>query len=377
MNLPSGQRDTAIGRPLDDVNTPALLIDADGLEHNIKTMAAITAGAPGRLRPHCKTHKSVAIARMQADAGAKGFCCAKLSEAAAIASAGTDDIMVTTPVVGRPKLEQLAALARVAKITVLLDDASTLVGLAAAAAKAQRTIDAVVEVDVGQGRCGVPPGAAALKLVEELRRFPALRFSGLHGYQGKLQMVTRYEERRQAVQHALALLLESAEHIRRAGYSFEILTGGGSGTVAIDMALGGLTEYQPGSYVFMDTSYRKIEWDADGNPPPFRNALTVMGSIVSRPSRDRAVIDVGWKSASCDSGPPVPVDDNLTFEFAGDEHGIVQRRDGAPLALDLGAQLSLVPSHCDTTVNLYDSVHVIRAGHVEALWAIDGRGSSQ
>jgi len=377
MNLPTGQHDAAVGRSLGDVNTPALLIDAEGLERNIKTMAAITANAPGRLRPHCKTHKSIRIARTQIEAGAQGVCCAKLSEAAAIASGGVDDILITTPIVDRTKLEQLAALARVSKIAVVFDDASSLSGLAAAAEKAQRAIEVMIEVDVGQGRCGVPPGTAALKLVEELRGFPALRFRGLHGYQGKLQMVAKYEERRRGVRQALDLLLETAEHIRRAGHSLKILTGGGSGTVAIDIACGSLTEYQPGSYVFMDANYRKIEWDELGNPPPFTNTLTVMGSIVSRPSKDRAVIDVGWKSASCDSGPPVPVDDTLTFDFAGDEHGIVKRRDGASLDLNLGSQLNLIPSHCDTTVNLFDTAHVIRAGRVEAIWAIDGRGCSR
>jgi D-serine deaminase-like pyridoxal phosphate-dependent protein len=377
MNLQSGQRDAAVGRPLDQINTPALLIDADGLEHNIKTMAAIAAKAPGRIRPHCKTHKSIAVARLQAEAGAKGVCCAKLSEAAVIASGGIDDVMVTTPVAGRQKFEQLTALARLTKTAVLLDDAGTLSDLATAAEKAQRPIDVVIEVDVGQGRCGVPPGTAAVKLVDELRRFPKLHFKGLHGYQGKLQMVTSYAERQKNVQHALDLLLDTADHIRRTGHSIEILTGGGSGSLPIDIALGGLNEYQPGSYVFMDASYRRIEWDDRGGRAPFRCALMVMGTVVSRPSRDRAVIDVGWKSISCDSGDPVPLDDDLVFEFGGDEHGIIRRRDGGTLELAHGAKLSLVPSHCDTTVNLYDAYHVVRSGQIEAIMAVDARGCSR
>lgn len=377
MNLPRGQRETLIGRSRDEIGTPALLVDADALEHNIATMARITAGAPGRVRAHAKTHKSIKIAKQQLEAGIERFCCAKLSEAAAIASGGIDDIMITTPVVGVEKLKQLAALARVTKTTLLVDNAEALPGLALAAEKAQRPIDVLIEVDVGQRRCGVPPGPAALKLLEEVRRFPALHFKGLHGYQGKLQMTAGYGERRQAARTALDLLLESAEHIRRAGHSIEILTGGGSGSIAIDIALGGLNEYQPGSYVFMDTSYRRIEWDEQGSPPPFRCALTVLGSAVSRPGEDRAVIDVGWKSISCDSGPPSPVDDALVFEFAGDEHGIIRRRDGGSLDLPLGATVDLVPSHCDTAVNLYDHYCVVRAGRIEAVWPIDARGSSQ
>jgi D-serine deaminase-like pyridoxal phosphate-dependent protein len=377
MNLQSGQREAAVGRSLDEINTPALLIDADGLEHNIKTMAAIAAKAPGRVRPHCKTHKSIAVARLQAEAGAKGVCCAKLSEAAAIVSGGIDDVMVTTPVAGRQKLEELAALARLTKTAVVLDDPGTLPDLAAAAEKAQRSIDIVIEVDVGQGRCGVPPGIAAVRLVEEVRRFPKLHFKGLHGYQGKLQMVVSYAERRESVKRALDLLLDTADHIRRAGHSIETLTGGGSGSLAIDIALGGLNEYQPGSYVFMDASYRQIEWDDHGGRAPFRCALTVLGTVVSRPSKERAVIDVGWKSISCDSGDPVPLDDHLLFEFGGDEHGIICRRDGGTLELAHGAKLGLVPSHCDTTVNLYDAYHVVRSGQIEAIMAVDARGCSR
>jgi D-serine deaminase-like pyridoxal phosphate-dependent protein len=378
MNLQSGQRDAAIGRSLNEIDTPALLIDADGLDHNIKTMASVLAKAPGHIRPHCKTHKSRTIARRQVDAGARGVCCAKLNEASVIAAGGgVDDVMVTTPVAGRQKFEQLAALARLAKTTVVLDDASTVPDLAAAAEKAQRTIDVVIEVDVGQGRCGVPPGPAAAKLVDEVRRFPKLRFKGLHGYQGKLQMVVAYAERQKSVQRALDLLLDTANHIRRAGYSIETLTGGGSGSLAIDIALGGLNEYQPGSYVFMDASYRRIEWDDHGGPAPFRCALSVLGTVVSRPSTDRAVIDVGWKSISCDSGNPVPLDDDLLFEFGGDEHGIVRRRNGAALDLTLGAKLTLLPSHCDTTVNLYDDYHLVRGGEVEAVLPVDARGRSR
>ncbi len=204
-----------------------------------------------------------------------------------------------------------------------------------------------------------------------------LHFKGLHGYHGKLQMMPTYAERAAAVRGALDLLQDSAELCRKGGHAVEILTGGGSGSAAIDLALGGLNELQPGSYVFMDASYSKILWDEAGSPPPFRPALSILGSVVSRPSADRAVIDVGWKSASNDSGPPVPKRAELSFEFAGDEHGIIRRRDGGTLGLAHGEKIELIPSHCDTTVNLHSDYTVIRDGRLEAIWPVSARGRSR
>ncbi len=378
MNRPVGMAETTIGATVDELDTPALLIDAVALEANIAAMAALCAGKPARLRPHAKTHKSPLIAAMQLDAGATGICCAKLGEAEAIAQDGrVNDIMVAAPLVGRAKLGRLAHLSRVVKLAVLADDETAIAALADLATAEDRRIDVLIEVDVGQHRCGVPPGPAAARLADAVGRSNRLNFKGLHGYHGKLQMVHTFAERQAAVRRALELLQDSAELCRKAGHETEILTGGGSGSAAIDLALGGLNELQPGSYVFMDSSYRQILWDEAGAPPPFRPALSILASVVSRPTADRAVVDVGWKSASSDSGPPVPKRTELAFEFAGDEHGIVKRRDGEPLTMALGERIELIPSHCDTTVNLFSDYMVMRDGRLEAVWPISARGCSQ
>lgn len=378
MNRPVGIAETMIGTPVGELDTPALLVDAAALQANIDTMARLCAGTPARLRPHAKTHKSSVIAAMQLDAGAAGICCAKLSEAEAIARGGpVGDIMVTTPLVGPTKLKRLARLSRVVKLAVLTDDTTAIAELGALAAAEDLQIDVLIEVDVGQNRCGVPPGPAAARLADAVGRAKHLRFKGLHGYHGKLQMMRTYAERRAGVLRALELLQESAELCRNAGHDIEILTGGGSGSVAIDLELGGLNELQPGSYVFMDSSYRNILWNETGDPPPFQHALSILGSVVSRPTADRAVIDIGWKSASNDSGPPVPKQPELLFEFAGDEHGIIRRRDAQPLALALGERIELIPSHCDTTVNLHADYMVIRDGCLDAIWPISARGCSR
>ena len=378
MKLRLGAADAAIGASLADIDTPALLIDAAALEANIAALAEVCAGKSPRLRPHTKTHKSPIVARLQQAAGAVGVCCAKPAEAEALAADGIGDLLVTTPIVGRRKLERLARLARAVKLTVVVDDEAAIAPLADAAAAADRDLDVLVEVDVGQRRCGVPPGPAAARLAGQIGLHQRLRFLGLQGYQGKLQGIVAYAERRAAVERALGELLDSAEHLRRAGHHVAVLSGGGSGSVAIDLELGGLNELQPGSYVFMDASYTRIAWDAAGHPPPFRSALTILTSVVSRPAADRVIVDVGWKTASCNSGPPaVKTPADLVFEFAGDEHGSVQRRDGGVLDLRPGDRLELVPSHCDTTVNLHDCYTVIRDKQVDALWPIAARGCSR
>lgn len=378
MNRQIGATEAVAGTPVTELDTPVLLVDADLLESNITAMKDLMAGKAQRLRPHAKTHKSAIIAQMQRAAGAQGFCCAKLSEAEAVAGNGAiDDIMITTPLTGPRKLHRLAQLARSVNVSVLVDNAATIDGLADAAARAGKTINVLVEVDVGQQRCGTPPGPAAATLAAAIAGHKHLHFRGLHGYHGKVQMTASFDERRAAVATALERLMVSAEHCRRAGHELEILTGGGSGSIAIDLALGGLNEFQPGSYVFMDANYRKIAWNSAGDPPPFKPSLTVLTSAVSRPTADRAIVDVGWKSISVDSGPPVPADSELVFDFAGDEHGAIRRRDGKALGLAIGAKIELIPSHCDTTVNLHDNYTVTRGGVVEGIWPIDGRGSSQ
>lgn len=360
---------------VEDLDTPVLLVDRGALGRNVARMAALAAEAGLSCRPHAKAHKCPHIARLQIEAGAAGVCCAKLGEAEVMAAAGIGDILVTTPAVGRSKAMRLAAAAQAARIAVVVDDSGNVADLAAAAQTAGRKLDVLVEVDVGQGRCGVPPGPRAAELARLVAGHPWLRFRGLQGYQGALQMQAGLAERRRAVRSALDLLADSAEAVRKAGIEVETLTGGGTGSSAIDAALGGLTEIQPGSYVFMDSNYRAIQWP--GAPaPPFESALTVLAGVVSRPAADRAILDAGWKSISGDGGPPSAVDHpEAEFGFAGDEHGALAFPGAAPLAV--GDKVALMPSHCDTTVNLHDRFVVVSGGEVEDVWEVAARGRSQ
>jgi 3-hydroxy-D-aspartate aldolase len=365
-----------VGRPVAELDTPALLIDLPAFERNLAAMRDLAARAGIAYRPHAKAHKSPVVAGLQQAHGARGVCCAKLGEAEALADGGVADVLITGEVVGAPKLRRLVALARRARVAVVADHPDGVAALSGAATSAGITLDVLVEVDVGQGRCGTPPGAPAVALAERVARSPGLRFRGFQGYHGAIQMLADFGRRAAEVRAAAARLGETAEAARKAGLPVEVLTGGGTGTAALDVAAGVLTELQPGSYVFMDTNYAAIAWDQAGAPPPFARALSVRATVVSRPARERAVVDAGLKALSSDGGLPAPKDaPGAAFAFGGDEHGIL-RFDGA-CPLDLGAQVELYPSHCDTTVNLHDRFFAVRGGVVEAVWEITGRGRTQ
>jgi D-serine deaminase-like pyridoxal phosphate-dependent protein len=367
---------TDLPRSKQALDTPALLVDLDKLGHNIARMREIVAGSGLVLRPHAKSSKCAEVARMQIEAGARGICCAKLGEAEAMVEAGIDDILITTPIAGEPKVSRLAALARRARIAVVADSADAIRAIDAAAAVGKSRVAVVVEVNVGQDRCGVEPGPVAAELAGVVSQLKNVDFAGLQGYHGRLQGIVSYAERRHEVRLALDRLLLSAAAVRAAGHEVRVLTGGGTGSAPIDLDFHGLTELQPGSYIYMDTSYRRIEWDVNASPIPFEQSLSILSSVVSRPVAQRAVVDVGWKSASVDSGAPTVRNlEGVAFEFAGDEHGTLRGIEATQLRP--GDRVELVPSHCDTTVNLYDRIIGCRGEEVVTVWEIGGRGRSQ
>lgn len=361
---------------ISELDTPVLLADEDAVARNMARMAKLASDADIVWRPHAKAHKSPAVAEMQIAAGACGICCAKLGEAEVMAAEGSKDILITTPVIGGSKLMRLMQIANQATISVVVDDATNVEEMSQFAQTMGVRPDVVVEVDVGQGRCGVQPGEPAVALARQIMTADWLTFKGLQGYQGSIQMTESFAARKQAADDALAKLTGTAEQVRAAGIPCDYLTGGGTGTSVIDAAAGGLTELQPGGYLFMDARYREIEWD-DGNLTPFEQSLTVLTSVVSKPAANRCILDMGLKAVSSDGGPPVPLDvPGATFKFAGEEHGELTWQDGeCPLAL--GAKVSFVPTHCDTTVNLHDRFIVTSGDIVTGVWDIAARGRLQ
>ena len=293
-----------VGQPKAEIGTPALLIDAQALDENLILGSERFSAGGVAWRPHAKTHKSPIIATKQLELGAVGICCAKPSEAEVMIRSGIADVLVTSPVVDRAKIERLIEAGRGVTLSLVVDDRDNIDSLGAAASREDVELDILVEVDVGQDRCGVRTKHKAVELARRVVATGHLRFRGLQGYNGAIQLIRDFTTRAAGAREAVERLLETAEAIRADGMSIDVLTGGGTGTSMMDAAIKGFAETQPGSYVFMDAQYARIEWTQTGGLPPFRSALTVLGTVISRPSDGLAIVDVGWKAASVDAGPP-------------------------------------------------------------------------
>src|SRR5262249_4533299 len=289
-----------LGIPLEEIDTPALIVDLDALEGNIARMAQVMEKNPARLRPHAKSHKCAEIAKRQIAAGAVGVCSQKVSEAEALVEGGVADVLVTNEIVGAQKVSRLARLAREAKVGVLADNASNVAELDAAARAERARLDVLVEIDVGAHRCGIEPGAPAAGLAKVIAECKNLRFAGLHAYHGAAQHLRSGAERRAAITAAAEQALRTKQLIEKSGIPCETVTGAGTGTFLLEGTSRVFNEIQPGSYVFMDADYNRNDWDKDW--PRFDQSLFVLATVMSAPAVDRAVVDAGLKASSVDSG---------------------------------------------------------------------------
>ena len=363
----------------DALNTPVLVLDVDALDRNIARMAALAAAHGVALRPHAKTHKSVAIARRQIDAGAVGQCCAKIGEAEVLADGGIDGLLITSPVAAPQAVRRLADLAaRSAGLMATIDDPMVATAIDRALLEIGATLDVIVDIDPGIRRTGVASAAAAVALVRIVADLPQLRFRGVQFYCGAQQHIEDFAERRAAIEERTAYLETVIAALTDAGFAPAIVTGSGTGSHAIDLALGVFTELQVGSYVFMDRQYFDCDL-ADAPDAPFDAALFVDARVVSANHDALVTIDAGFKSLSTDGGPAsihrgAPAD--TRFAFMGDEHAALI---GADIGqrLRAGDPVALVVPHCDPTVNLYDFYHVVRGETLVDLWPVDARGRAR
>jgi D-serine deaminase-like pyridoxal phosphate-dependent protein len=363
----------APGDPVTAIDTPALVLDLDAFERNMTRMAEALRDSGVRLRAHGKSHKTPTIALRQIAAGAVGICCQKVSEAAVFVAAGVDDVLVTNQLIGDTKLHHLADLARQARMGVLVDDVRQLPALLATMRSENVTVDVYIEVNVGTNRCGVTPGADAVDLARHIvAGAPHLRFMGLHCYHGAAQRVRAPQDRATAVAAATAIASATRAAIEASGIAVEIVTGAGTGSFVHERDSGVFNEVQAGSYIFMDRDYGD---NISGvNDVAFEHALFVRTTVMSRVSPDRAIVDAGHKASSIDAGmPSVWQRPDLNYVRASDDHGVIAT--DAAAALSLGDQLMLIPGNCDPTVNLFDDIVCVRAGHVEALWPVAARGT--
>lgn len=364
-----------IGDSLDALDTPAMLVDLTLMEANIARLMQRVQGSNVRVRPHLKTVKSPDLARVLLRAGAVGGCVAKVSEAEIMVQGGIDDLLITTEIVGATKLARLVALVRqTPRLKVVVDSVAGAQALHQAMHAAQLHLDVLIDLNVGQNRCGVLPEEARA-LAEALATLDHLHLRGLQGYEGHLQHIRSADERVQRCREAMHLLTETATQLRGAGFPIDIVTTGGTGTVEVCASYAGITEVQPGSFIFMDTDYRQ----ALG--PGYAHALSILSTVISRPSPTRAVLDAGLKSLSTDSGMPEPKGlSGIAYRPGGDEHGILTWADesqSADIPLAVGERVEMFPSHIDTTVNLHDYYYAHRNGKLEAIWPVAARGKVQ
>lgn len=376
-----------IGQRVDLIDTPSLVIDLDAMERNIARMADFARKHQVRWRPHAKLHKSAEIALQLEKAGARGHCVQKVAEAEALAAGGVVNLYISNEVLAATKLLRVARLAaqlaaRGGRLALAVDSEEGIARLAEAMAVAgsDAGIDVFVEIDVGQGRCGVPPGPEAVVLAHAVARHARLRFAGLQAYHGRAQHLRGAAERRDAIAEVVRSAAHTRALIEAAGLPVPLVTGSGTGTLVHEAASGVYGELQAGSFLFMDADYASNE--RDPAQPAFEHALFVKTQVISARAT-HVVCDAGHKSHAIDSGLPLvhglPPERALRYANGGDEHGILHP-DGPKARLPaLGRMLWLVPGHCDPTVNLYDHMIGVRGGlaHgvVERIIRVDARGA--
>lgn len=379
-----------VGQPVAAIDTPALVVDLDAMQRNLSRMAEFTRKHDIRWRPHAKMHKSSAIARLQMQAGAVGVCVQKTSEAEAMVAGGVTDVYISNEVVAPAKLARVAELAHQlaaerGRLAIAVDSLEGVRRLANAMNDRRRGgtaafIDVFVEIDVGQGRCGVRPGRMAVDLAHEIRKHPALRFAGLQAYHGKAQHLRTPAARRDAIATVLQDVQFTRKLMEQDGLQVPLVTGAGTGSMLYEAASGVYGELQAGSFLFMDADYAANE--RDPAQPQFEHALFVKSQVMSS-GVVHAVCDAGHKSHAIDSGLPrvltLEPTGELEYLNGGDEHGILKPAAGNQRVPDLDETIWLIPGHCDPTVNLHNHligvVGGLTGGRVDKIIRVDARGA--
>lgn len=343
-----------------DIDTPALLLDLDVMEENLRGMAAFFANRPQKLRPHFKTPKTPEVARRQLEAGAIGITASKLGEVEVLSRSGLGPILLANQIVGAKKIERLFALPPKPEIIVTVESDLNVRELEQGAKGAGRTIDAIIEVDTGMHRCGTATPEETVALARRIGEGP-LRYRGIMGYEGHAVLVPDKEKRERIAREALIELSRHVEALRGAGLTPEIVSAGGTGTYDITGSWADVTGVQAGSYVFMDGAYRIVRPDL-GRP-----ALSLLTTVISRRG-DRAIVDAGMKSLTNEFGAPAGKELPVKIARLSEEHGHL---DASGTEIDAGMKIEIVPSHNDTTINLHSEYYVMRGDEVLAIWPIE------
>jgi len=359
-----------IGIPKNELDTPALWVDLDKMERNIRRLANYFREAGIGWRPHTKGMKVPAIAHKCIEAGALGVTCAKLGEAEVMAAAGIKDILVANQVVGLQKVTRLANLRQHSDVMVAVDSMENAQEISRAATAKGVVIRVLIEVNSGMNRCGVEPGQTTVDLAMHVASLPGIHLAGVMAWEGHVVAMADQEEKRRVCASSVKKLTDSADLCRKAGLKIGIVSCGGSGSYQITSHLPGVTESQTGGAVFTDVTYRK--WGV-----PLEPSLFVLATVVSRPSALRAVCDCGWKTIDYGiSFPEVVGIAGASLTHPSAEHGTMDL-EGEQVPIKVGDKLDLMVSYSDATVYKHDYLYGVRNGIVETEWQILGRGALQ
>lgn len=361
-----------------DIQTPCLVLDLDALERNIKKMGDYAKDHGMRHRVHGKMHKSVDVAKLQEKlGGAVGVCCQKVSEAEVFARGGIKDILVSNQVRDPQKIDRLARLPKYGCRTIVcVDDLNNVADLSAAAKKRGTELEVFVEIDCGAGRCGVSTTQDVVAIARAVDAADNLKFSGIQAYQGAMQHMDKYEDRKAKLDIAIDMVKDAVQGLKSVGLEPELVSGGGTGSYYFESTSGVYNELQCGSYAFMDADYGRI-LDKDGkriDQGEWENAMFILTQVISHTKADKAICDAGLKTQSIDSGLPVVYGrTDVKYIKCSDEHGVIEDPNGA---LKIGEKLKLVPGHCDPTANVHDWYVGVRGGKVESVWPVSARGKA-
>ncbi|HUS55010.1 MAG TPA: DSD1 family PLP-dependent enzyme [Thermohalobaculum sp.] len=366
----------AIGMDEADIQTPCLVLDLDALERNITKMGNFAKQMGVRHRVHGKMHKSVDVALLQEKLGGScGVCCQKVSEAEAFARGGIKDVLVSNQVRDPAKIDRLARIPKLGARTICcVDDPENVAELSAAAVKHGTQIECLVEIDCGAGRCGVTSTQDVVNIAKLIDAAEGLKFSGIQAYQGAMQHMESYDDRKAKIDIAVAQVADAVRGLKSQGLECDIVGGGGTGSYSFEGNSGVYNELQCGSYAFMDADYGRI-LDKDGkriDQGEWENALFILTSVMSHAKADKAICDAGLKAQSVDSALPVIFGrKDVEYVKCSDEHGVISDPSGV---LKVNDKLKLVPGHCDPTCNVHDWYVGVRNGKVETLWPVTARG---
>jgi len=358
-----------VGLESEDIDTPALLIDLDKMEKNISTMANFFKGKTAKLRAHTKVHRTPIIAHKQIEAGAKGICCQKVAEAEIMVASGIKNIIVSNEIVTPSKIRRLIALTNYADIIVPIDAYHNAKALSKASLKQGKKLKVMVDIHMGSDRCGVEPGEPTLKLAKRIQQLKGLSLIGLMGFEGHVSSMQPREKRRTEIERLEGLLVDTKELLGKSGIEVYEISTGSTGTYDVSGTIPGITEIQAGTYILMASEYHKAT-------PEFDCALSVITTIISKPSDERIITDAGRMSIYTMGKLPEVVGWRGLEPVSVHAENTILKKSGS-VDIEVGDKIELIPPYLDGTVKLHDRFYAKRKGRIEAVWKILGRDSSK